>query len=194
MAIKGYKTFDKGLVNRYGKVFIEGASYEEDVTPKFGNDGRGMHFCKRLEDTLRYFNATEEEVDIAEVTAYGDLAEGEDDYGGFYDMYATNKLRIDHVLTRDEILRMFLKMEPNERVKRFIKYFRLDDIELSMFQKVMVDDKPKTIVTYNVDGTVTREHTYTIKQIEDEIKKSYERNRELENVGNLELKLKSHKK
>lgn len=194
MVIKGYKTFDKGLVNRYGKVFEEGKSYEENVTPKFGNDGRGMHFCKRLEDTLRYFNATELDVDIAEVTAYGDLAEGEDDYGGFYDMYATNKLRIDHVMTRPEILAIYLKMEPNERVKRFIKYFRLDDIELSVFQKAMVDDQPKTIVTYNADGSKTREHTYIIKQIEEEIQKSKERNKELESVGNLELKLKSRTK
>lgn len=194
MAIKGYKTFDKGLVNRYGKVFIEGKCYEEDVKPKFGNDGRGMHFCKRLEDTLRYFAADEEEVDIAEVTAYGDLAEGEDEYGGFYDMYATNKLRIDHVLTREEILRMFLSMEPNERVKRFIHYFKLDDIELSIFQKVMVDDQPKTIVTYNVDKTVTYEHTYIIKQIEEEIKKSSDRNKKLQNDGNLELKLKTRVK
>jgi len=194
MAIKGYKTFDKGLVNRYGKVFIEGKCYEEDVEPKFGNDGRGMHFCKRLEDTLRYFAADEDEVDIAEVTAYGDLAEGEDEYGGFYDMYATNKLRIDHVLTREEILRMFLSMEPNERVKRFIHYFKLDDIELSIFQKVMVDDQPKTIVTYNVDKTVTYEHTYIIKQIEEEIKKSSDRNKKLQNDGNLELKLKTRVK
>ena len=107
MEIHGYKAFHKGLVNRYGLSFEEGGVYTCEGELKFGNDGNGFHFCKRLEDTLRYFPATEEEIDIAEVTALGDIVEGEDDYYGYYDMYCTNRIRIDKILTRADIISHF---------------------------------------------------------------------------------------
>lgn len=192
MEIKGYKAFNKGLVNRYGKVFEEGACYEKDIVPSFGNHGDGYHFCIRLEDTLRYFNANEEETDIAEITAYGDLAEGEDDYWGYYDMYSTNKIRIDHILTREEILKMFLKMEPGRRVERFIDSFLLDEVELSVFQKVMVEDVPKTVKTYGLHGpnSVDYDHTSDVKRVEAAIKRAQERNKKLSTQENHQLKLK----
>ena len=192
MEIKGYKAFNKGLINRYGEIFEEGKTYEKNITPRFGNHGSGYHFCRRLEDTLHFFPSEEEEIDIAQITALGDIAEGEDDYGGFYEMYSTNKIRIDHILTREEILKMYLRMEPNERVKRFIHYFKMDEIELACFQKRMVDDQPKTIITYGLQGpnSVTYSHTYIVEQIEDEIKRSLERNKKIESVGYQKQKLK----
>ena len=70
MEIKGYKAFNSNMTNRYGRPFDEGKSYTINTAlrVKFGNDGTGFHFCERLEDTLRYFPAMEEEIKIAEVT------------------------------------------------------------------------------------------------------------------------------
>ena len=65
--IKGYKAFNKDLTNRYGSEFVEGTTYRVEGELKFGNNGNGFHFCKRLEDTLRYFPGMEEEIDIASI-------------------------------------------------------------------------------------------------------------------------------
>ena len=82
MEIKGYKAFDNGLINRYGKKFEVDKTYTTEGKISFGNDGNGYHFCQNIEDTLRYFDATEGDVVIAEVTATGDIAECEDEYNG----------------------------------------------------------------------------------------------------------------
>ena len=133
MEIHGYKAFNKGLTNRYGKEFKAGETYTIDGPLKFGNNGNGFHFCERLEDTLRYFPAMKEEIDIAQVTALGNLEEYEDNYYGYYDMYCTDKIRIDRVLDREEIIRMFLD-ENNFRVMRFIQGFKLSPDELELFK------------------------------------------------------------
>ena len=135
MEIHGYKAFNKGLTNRYGMEFKEGETYTCDGSLKFGNDGNGFHFCKRLEDTLRYFPAMEEEIDIAKVTALGDLVESEDDYYGYFDMFCTDKIRIDKVLDRKEIIKMFLNTH-DARVIRFIQGFKLNPIEIEIFEIV----------------------------------------------------------
>ena len=76
----GYKCFDKELINRYGTIFEVGKLYHSDNEIKFGNDGNGFHVCKRLEDTLRYFDAMNGEVDIAKVKCYGNYQKYEDEY------------------------------------------------------------------------------------------------------------------
>lgn len=132
MELHGYKAFNKGLTNRYGREFKEGETYSIDGPLKFGNDGNGFHFCERLEDTLRYFPAMEEEIEIASVTALGNLEEYEDNYYGYYDMYCTDKTRIDRVLEREEIITMFLD-KTRSRVIRFVQGFRLNPNELELF-------------------------------------------------------------
>ncbi len=69
--ISGYKCFYEGLVNLYGKKFEVGESYSNNGDVTFGNDGHGFHMCKRLEDTLRFFDTFNKEVDICEVVGYG---------------------------------------------------------------------------------------------------------------------------
>ncbi len=133
MEVQGYKAFQKGLINRYGMIFEEGKTYEIDGDLRFGNDGNGFHFCKRLEDTLRYFPGMEEEIDIALVSALGDLEEAEDDYNGYYDMYCTNRLRIDRKLTREEIIGMFLNTY-EARVIRFLQGYHLTKEEIELFK------------------------------------------------------------
>ena len=67
MEIRGYKAFNKDMTNRYGVEFKVGSVYEVEGDARFGNDGNGFHFCKRLEDTLRYFDGMGDEIQIAEV-------------------------------------------------------------------------------------------------------------------------------
>ena len=191
MELNGYKAFHKGLTNRYGKQFEEGQTYENSESPVFGNHGRGYHFCERLEDTLRYFPNSEEEIDIAEVTALGDLADGEDEYDGYYDMYSTNKIRIDKVLTREEIIEMFLKMEPCSRVFRFINCFELDEAEIDSFYKVMVEDQPKTIKVYTEKG-IEYEYVFIIDLIRKKLLQLKEniKNKKIIDINKQKLKTK----
>ena len=136
MEIKGYKAFDSNMTNRYGIPFDEGETYtiNDALRVKFGNDGTGFHFCERLEDTLRYFPAMEEEIRIAEVTGYGDIVTFEDDYFGFYDMHASSGIRIDKILDRREIIEMFLDPKCHEfRVNRFLSLFKLTNPEIGEF-------------------------------------------------------------
>ena len=130
---KGYKCFDKGLINRYGTKFEVGKEYHCDKEIKFGNDGNGFHVCKRLEDTLRYFDAMEGEIDIAEVSCHGKYQEFEDDYNGYYDMFAYEYLKIDKVLTREEIIDYGLNLY-DFRVKRFISLYKLTNEEIKLFK------------------------------------------------------------
>ena len=135
--LEGFKTFNKNMTNRYGRPFQVGRIYRINLSPKFGNRGVGFHFCKRLEDTLRYFPAMEEEVAIAKVTSLGERVSSDDEYYGYYDMYSTNAIRIDKVLTREEIIKMYLT-EPEhkniQRVCRFLQGFKLTEEEIVLFR------------------------------------------------------------
>lgn len=154
MEKKGYKAFNLDMTNRYGRPFQEGHIYQVNEQPKFGNKGKGFHFCARLEDTLRYFPAMEEEISIAKVTALGDLVEYEDDYYGYYDMYSTNQIRIDHIMTREEIIEMYLAMPPY-RVIRFIQGFHLTKEEIELFRTSYIgnEDIEKAIAYYQEKDT-----------------------------------------
>ena len=154
--IHGYKTFNKDRTNRYGRVFIEGKTYQVNDPPKFGNKGKGFHFCKRLEDTLRYFPAMEEEVAIAEVTSLGDYVEYDDEYYGYYDMYSTNKIKINHFLTREEIIKKYLdrpEHQTEDRVIRFLQGFRLTEKEKEMFRLAYAfSERIEQTISYYQDG------------------------------------------
>ena len=139
--IEGYKAFNKDHTNRYQKLFEEGKIFRipENKHLKFGVDGCGYHFCKRLEDTLRYFPALEEEIAIASVTSIGEVVESFDDYNGYYDMYTARELKINHFLERKEIIDIFLEMPVSSlsspRLERFLSQFKLTSDELMLFKE-----------------------------------------------------------
>lgn len=129
----GYKCFYSGLINRYGIRFDIGKTYYTNGEIKYGNKGNGFHMCSNLEDTLRYFDAFYDYVDICLVEGYGKTDCFEDEYNGYYDMYACEYLRIIKVLTREEIIDYALNL--NEmRVKRFISQFKLNKEEIELFK------------------------------------------------------------
>lgn len=127
-----YKCFNKGLVNRYGKKYEVNKLYSADGEIKFGNSGNGFHMCKYLEDTLRYFDAMNDEVDIGLVHGFGKEVKYDDEYNGFYDMYVYEKMIIDKVLTREEIIKYGLNLS-EYRIRRFISLYRLNDDEIRLF-------------------------------------------------------------
>lgn len=131
--IRGYKAFNKDMTNRYNLPFEEGKTYIVHGPLVFGNKGNGFHFCKRLEDTLRYFPAMEEEIKIASVTSYDEVREYWDDYYGYYDMYSARKISIDKILTREEIINKYLDLY-EERVERFLSGYRLTEKEIELFR------------------------------------------------------------
>ncbi len=135
MEVKGYKAFEKGLINRYGKKFDPGIIYSVSGDISFGNKGNGFHFCERIEDTLRYFDAMNKEIEITEVTGFGKIVTREDEYNGYYDMHSSEKIRIERVIARKEIINMFLTtITTEQRVIRFIQLFKLTDEEREMFK------------------------------------------------------------
>ena len=131
--VKGYKCFNKGLVNRYGLIFEVGKTYHTDENIQFGNEGHGFHMCKRMEDTFRYFDTLNGQIDICEVTGSGKIHEVADEYNGYYDMYACEYLRIDKLLTREEIIYYGLNLY-KEAVCRFIQTLKLTPEEIALFK------------------------------------------------------------
>lgn len=142
----GYKSYDGNKVK------------EEDILNKhFHLDGnikfhkRGYHFCERIEDTLRYSGGiSNPNIIIAEVEANNIINEGSDEYYGYYDMYATSDLYVKKILSREELIDYFLNNSNNNRVKRFIESYKLNEIEIELFKLQYIDDQLliKTIEYY----------------------------------------------
>ena len=151
--IEGYKAFNKDMKNRYGYEFAEGKTYSVKGPLEFGTTGNGFHFCKRLEDTLRYFpTINNEEVKFAKVTSLDEAVEFYDEYYGYYDMYAARKIKIEKILTRKEIISMFLNTY-EERVIRFLAGFRLTPEEKEIFRIKYLDSmKIQLAISYYQDG------------------------------------------
>jgi len=133
--ITGYKSFNSSMTNRYKEKFEVGKVYSITGPLQFGTSGNGYHFCLNLEDTLRYVDAMNEPVNIAKITSLGEIsAEITDEYNGYYDMYVARTIRIDKILTREEIVNSYLNL-PEHRTKRFIENFRLTQEEIKMFKE-----------------------------------------------------------
>ncbi len=136
--IIGYKSFNKDCTNRHGELFEAGKTYHEEGEISFGNSSKaGFHMCKRLEDTLRYFPAFEEDIKIAKVIGRGNIVEYEDDYYGYYDMYAVQEITIERFLEREEIINMFLQRKgiSEDQVCRFTQLYKLTEDEIALFKE-----------------------------------------------------------
>lgn len=131
--IRGYKCFNKGLTNRYGKKFELMHLYHADGEIKFGNNGNGFHICKNLEDTLRYFDAMNEEVDICYVECFGNCDKRDDEYYGYYDMYAVEYLFLTKLLTREDILNYALKLD-EFRICRLVSLYKFTPEEIKILR------------------------------------------------------------
>lgn len=136
MEIYGYKCVNKDKTNRYGITYELNKTYtikDPNKNISFGNNGYGFHFCLNLEDTLRYFDAINNEVIIYLVKGFGDIIEYEDEYNGFYNMYVSSNMEFIKELTREEIINYALTLN-SERIKRFISLFKLNDSEINLIK------------------------------------------------------------
>ena len=133
MEVYGYKCFQKGLINRYGVNFKVGETYHSGGNIIFGVDGNGYHMCERLEDTLRFFDAFNEEVDICSVIGMGECVKRDDEYNDYYDMYVCEKMYVIKKLTREEIITYGLNLY-EMRLMRFISSFKLTEEEIKLFR------------------------------------------------------------
>lgn len=140
MVVSGFKCFNKGLINRYGKKFEVGKIYFAEGSIKFGNEGNGFHLCKNLEDTLRYFDAMNDEVSICRVIGSGEIHEWFDEYYEYFDMYVASNLQIIKELSREEIIDIGLNLN-NLKVNRFISGYRLNEEEIKMFKDKFKKDQ-----------------------------------------------------
>ena len=95
--VKGFKVFNPDWTcspNGNTKQYTCPGKFEEDITPI--RCGRGMYFCKKAADCFNYYNFNPENK-VAEVIAYGDIAEEGD-------KCCTNKLEIVREIPWAELL------------------------------------------------------------------------------------------
>ncbi len=131
--VEGFKCFDKGLINRYGTKFEIGKEYHVNGDIQFGNKGNGFHMCKYLEDTFRYFDAFEKEVDVCSCIGWGSIHEIEDTYNGYYNMYACEYIKLIKLLKRKEIIEYMLT-KGELRLARFISLYKLTQEEIDKIE------------------------------------------------------------
>ena len=137
--VKGYKAFNKDKTNRYGVPFEEGKTYKINGPIIFGNNGNGYHMCTVLADVFRYVDDFDENVTVAEVTGKGNYEKYDDEYYGYYDMYAFEEITIDKFLSRAEVIDKMLNSSSFE-VKKFLRTCRLNEEEKVLFAKKFRSD------------------------------------------------------
>lgn len=130
--VNGFKAFNEDMTNRYGQKFEEGKIYQipKGTELSTGNNGTGIHFSPNLEDCFHFVDAINFPCKVARVSALGRVLTFNDsfEYYGFYDLSATDKLRIDHIMTREEIMDHMLTT-PGANLLTFIRDYKLEDEE-----------------------------------------------------------------
>lgn len=141
--IKGYKGFSKDLKNEPGEQFEVGKIYrtsnEEEL--KFGHNGNGYHFCRSLEDCFIYFDP--QKSIYAEVTGLEEVREKDDEYNDIYGIYVARSIRIDRILTNEEIVDMYLNPQGGLGpfvLHRFIQLFKLTPEKVTEFEEKYYND------------------------------------------------------
>lgn len=133
----GYKVFYKGLKDSFGNEHTLGKKYKLDEEVKWSQNG--FHFCKRPEDTLRNFDDFNNELEIALIEASGNIVEYDDEYYGYYDMFASSEYKIIRVMSRDEIVRNVLTSRNILRQKRLLERMRLTESQLKHFKGLSIE-------------------------------------------------------
>lgn len=140
--VRGYKALNCDFTNRYGLKMKTGVTYRVSGPVVFGNNGNGYHFCKNLEDTLRFVDGTEEEIKIVEVIGSGQIVVKDDDYNSYYDMMCASELRLERIIEREEIINYYLNGNVGDfRIIRFIMGYKLFPFEVEMFMRRYFDNE-----------------------------------------------------
>ena len=133
--IIGFKAFNKGLINRYGMKYEINKLYHTEGLVKYGINGKGYHMCLNLEDTLRFYNSFNNDIDICLVAGIGNYEEHNDEYYGYYNLYCFQNIVLIKKLKREEIIE-YAKRINIERLKRFVSLFKLTEEEIDYFYNI----------------------------------------------------------
>lgn len=136
--VKGYKCFNKDMTNTYGFKFEVGKTYKVDGEIHPGTNGNGFHLSTNIEDTFRFCGVMNPDIVLCEVIGSGEVVSFNDEYNGYYEMYAVEKLEIVRQLDRNEIIQMALNMS-EERAMRFVQVFKLTQDEIKLFEDKFSD-------------------------------------------------------
>lgn len=141
--VKGYKGFSKDLKNEPGEQFEIGKIYKTNNNGelKFGHNGNGYHFCESLEDCFIYFDPQKSV--YAEVTGLEEIRKKDDEYNDIYGIYVARSIRIDKILTNEEIVDMYLNPEKGLGpfvLHRFIQLFKLTPEQITKFEEKYYND------------------------------------------------------
>lgn len=139
----GYKALEQGLINRYGFQYEVGKTYTLDGDLKWKKNG--FHFCTYPEDTLRYVDAWNNEIEIVSVEGSGELEKFNDEYYGFFDMYASSIMTIKRIVPREEVFETILSSNNIDRIKRYITLMKLSNNEINVIR----DNYPELNRTIN---------------------------------------------
>lgn len=130
MKVVGYKSFFKDHKSIDGKIYNVGQIYHQEGPIIFGK--QGFHLCTNIEDTFMYSNKMDK-LEIAIVSAWGDLVHTDDEYRGCYDMYAASDMKIHRFLSREEIIKKALTLNQYSLIK-ILMNFPLTSEELKLFE------------------------------------------------------------
>ena len=131
--MRGYKALREGLINRYGYQYLLNKKYRLNGNLKWRENG--FHFCTRPEDTLRYVDSWNDNIVVTEVEASGDLILYEDEYYGYYDMYASSEMKILRVLSREELFEIIYNSNNDDRVRRLVSSIELTSNEINLIKE-----------------------------------------------------------
>ena len=126
--MRGYKVLDRGLINQYGVPYELGKKYYligELVWSK-----NGFHFCERPEDTLKFIEYFDSDIDMTEVECTGDIITRDDEYYGFYDMHASTEMIIKRIIPREEYFKEIIDSNNPFRVQRLASLIKLEPEEI----------------------------------------------------------------
>lgn len=126
--IEGYKVFSNEFKTFNGVQFKEGDFMHVDGNIKAGPcNGRGFHLCLNFEDTFRF--AGDNPI-LCEVIGFGIISpEYEDEYNGYFDIYACSDIYIKRIVPRKEIIEMAKNLS-EDRLERLIQTYKMTDDEI----------------------------------------------------------------
>ena len=127
--IKGYKPFDKDCNDLTNNVLLSSI----ESTKKMGNTK--YSFAENLEDSLKFnVYSQHKRPIITEVTGIGNIRNIESDYYEFYNTFVADDLRIDKILTPEEVIEYARNLNQS-RLERFVSLYKLNNDEIKALKE-----------------------------------------------------------